>query len=121
MAVLLHIAMLNALPVTPPLLPDIKGPAMSPDMITVPTAPDIPAICPDTMAPAMCPDTMNPSLSPRYYDFDDAVMRELIGKKPSSKLRKELDDVCEKTGVLVRSCRSAPVGGGGELVRSCWF
>ena len=41
----------------------------------------------------------------RYYDFDDAVMRELIGKKPSSKLRKELDDVYEKTGVLVRSCR----------------
>ncbi|XP_037092414.1 acidic fibroblast growth factor intracellular-binding protein-like isoform X2 [Pollicipes pollicipes] len=41
----------------------------------------------------------------KYYDFDDAVMRELIGKKPSSKLRKELDDVCDKTGVLVRSCR----------------
>lgn len=41
----------------------------------------------------------------RYYDFDDAVMRELIGKKPSSKNRKELDDVCDKTGVLIRSCR----------------
>jgi len=41
----------------------------------------------------------------RYYDFDDAVIRELLGKKLSSRHRKDLDEVSEKTGVVLRSCR----------------
>ncbi|KAK9891719.1 hypothetical protein WA026_016515 [Henosepilachna vigintioctopunctata] len=41
----------------------------------------------------------------KYYDFDDAVIRELLGKKLSSKHRKDLDEVAEKTGVPLKSCR----------------
>lgn len=29
----------------------------------------------------------------RYYDLDDAVIRELLGKKLSSRHRKDLDEV----------------------------
>ncbi|KAG7166868.1 Acidic fibroblast growth factor intracellular-binding protein-like [Homarus americanus] len=41
----------------------------------------------------------------KYYEFDDIVIREIIGKKLSGRTRKDLDDVSEKTGVLLRSCR----------------
>jgi len=41
----------------------------------------------------------------RYYDFDDSVMREILGKKLSARQRKDLDEVCEKTGVNLKSCR----------------
>ncbi|KAJ9595720.1 hypothetical protein L9F63_013083 [Diploptera punctata] len=41
----------------------------------------------------------------KYYEFDDAVIRELLGKKLSSRHRKDLDEVSEKTGVLLKSCR----------------
>ncbi|KAK3863285.1 hypothetical protein Pcinc_030930 [Petrolisthes cinctipes] len=41
----------------------------------------------------------------KYYEFDDIVIREIIGKKLSGRTRKDLDDVAEKTGVLLRSCR----------------
>ena len=41
----------------------------------------------------------------RYYQFDDAVIREILGKKLSSRNRKDLDDVNEKTKVSLRSCR----------------
>ncbi|EFA08394.1 acidic fibroblast growth factor intracellular-binding protein [Tribolium castaneum] len=41
----------------------------------------------------------------KYYDFDDVVVRELIGKKLSSKHRKDLDEVAEKTRVPLKSCR----------------
>ncbi|KAK7078269.1 hypothetical protein SK128_016600 [Halocaridina rubra] len=40
----------------------------------------------------------------KYYEFDDIVIREIIGKKLSGRTRKDLDDVAEKTGVLLRSC-----------------
>lgn len=40
-----------------------------------------------------------------YYGFDDIVIRELLGKKLSSKHRKDLDEVSEKTGVPLKSCR----------------
>lgn len=40
-----------------------------------------------------------------FYGLDDVVIRELIGRKPSSKLRKDLDDVSEKTSVHLKSCR----------------
>ncbi|OWF46584.1 acidic fibroblast growth factor intracellular-binding protein-like [Mizuhopecten yessoensis] len=41
----------------------------------------------------------------RYYQFDAVVVREVLGKKLSSRNRKDLDDVCEKTRVPLRSCR----------------
>lgn len=41
----------------------------------------------------------------RYYMFDEAVVRELLGKKLSSRQRKDLDDIQEKSGVPLRSCR----------------
>ena len=41
----------------------------------------------------------------RYYEFDAAVIRELLGKKLSSRNRKDLDDVSEKTKVPLKSCR----------------
>lgn len=41
----------------------------------------------------------------KYYSIDDAVARELLGKKLSSKHRKDLDEVSERTGVRLKSCR----------------
>ena len=46
----------------------------------------------------------NPFFS-RYYEFDPLVVRELLGKKLTSKQRKDLDDVSEKTKVPLKSCR----------------
>ncbi|XP_043680962.1 acidic fibroblast growth factor intracellular-binding protein isoform X2 [Vespula pensylvanica] len=40
-----------------------------------------------------------------YYEFDDIVVRELLGKKLTSKSRKDMDEVSEKTGVTLKSCR----------------
>ncbi|GFV60017.1 acidic fibroblast growth factor intracellular-binding protein, partial [Trichonephila clavipes] len=40
-----------------------------------------------------------------YYEFDDSVIREFLGKKLSARNRKDLDDVSDKTGVEVKSCR----------------
>lgn len=40
-----------------------------------------------------------------YYAFDEIVVREFLGKKLSTKNRKDLDDVSEKTGISLRSCR----------------
>ena len=45
------------------------------------------------------------ALIERYYTFDEAVVREFLGRKLSSKNRKDLDDVSEKTTVALRSCR----------------
>lgn len=42
---------------------------------------------------------------PRYYCLDDYVARELLGKKLSSRYRKDLDEVAERTGVRLKSCR----------------
>lgn len=41
----------------------------------------------------------------KYYEFDDGVVRELLGKKLSSRHRKDLDEVSEKTGCPLKSCR----------------
>lgn len=41
----------------------------------------------------------------KYYDFDASVVREFLGKKLSSRNRKDLDEVSEKTGVDIKSCR----------------
>ncbi|KAJ3278743.1 hypothetical protein HK104_002066 [Borealophlyctis nickersoniae] len=40
-----------------------------------------------------------------FYSLDERVVREILGKKLSSRSRKELDDVCEKTSVPVGGCR----------------
>ncbi|KNC96512.1 uncharacterized protein SPPG_08101 [Spizellomyces punctatus DAOM BR117] len=40
-----------------------------------------------------------------YYSFDERVVREFLGKKFSSRVRKDLEDVCEKTRVPLGGCR----------------
>ncbi|CAN0008732.1 unnamed protein product [Ectocarpus sp. 6 AP-2014] len=40
----------------------------------------------------------------RYHELDDSVLREILGKKVTSKTRKDLDDVSELTHVPLRSC-----------------
>lgn len=41
----------------------------------------------------------------RYYAFDDAFVREVLGKKLSKGTKKDLDDIGAKTGVTLKSCR----------------
>lgn len=41
----------------------------------------------------------------RYYSLDDEVAREIFGKKLSSRYRKDLDEVAEKTMMKLKSCR----------------
>lgn len=41
----------------------------------------------------------------KYYDLDDAVIRELLGRKLSSRHRKDLDEVAERSGAPLRCCR----------------
>lgn len=40
-----------------------------------------------------------------YYQFDKDMVRELLGKKLTGRLRKDLDDVSEKTNIPLKSCR----------------
>lgn len=40
-----------------------------------------------------------------YYAFDETVVREFLGKKLSAKNRKDLDNISEKTGISLKSCR----------------
>lgn len=40
-----------------------------------------------------------------YYGFDKEVIREILGKRMNAKLRKDMDDVCEKTGIPLKRCR----------------
>ncbi|XP_055613327.1 acidic fibroblast growth factor intracellular-binding protein [Uranotaenia lowii] len=41
----------------------------------------------------------------KYYSLDDSVAREIFGKKFNARNRKDLDEVAEKTGVRLKSCR----------------
>lgn len=41
----------------------------------------------------------------RYYAFDDAFVREVLGKKLSKGTKKDLDDISAKTNVTLKSCR----------------
>lgn len=41
----------------------------------------------------------------KYYQFDKVVVRELLGKKLTGRLRKDLDDISEKTNIPLKSCR----------------
>lgn len=50
------------------------------------------------------PDQQN-VLIEKYYEFDPAIVREILGKKLTSRHRNSLDDVSEKTRIPLRSCR----------------
>lgn len=41
----------------------------------------------------------------RYYQFDEVIIREILGKKLSGRNRKDLDDVSEKTKMSLKKCR----------------
>ncbi|XP_077302979.1 acidic fibroblast growth factor intracellular-binding protein [Arctopsyche grandis] len=41
----------------------------------------------------------------KYYEFDEPVVRELLGKKLSWRQRREAEEAGERAGVLGRSCR----------------
>lgn len=41
----------------------------------------------------------------KYYSIDDVVAREILGKKLTSRYRKDLDEVGDKTCVKLKSCR----------------
>uniref|UniRef100_A0A5S6Q9J8 Acidic fibroblast growth factor intracellular-binding protein n=1 Tax=Trichuris muris TaxID=70415 RepID=A0A5S6Q9J8_TRIMR len=41
----------------------------------------------------------------KYYEIDDSVIREICGKRPTGKLRREAEEISEKTGIAVASCR----------------
>lgn len=41
----------------------------------------------------------------QYYELDPVFAREILGKKLSSRNRKDLDDISETTGIKLRSCR----------------
>jgi hypothetical protein len=40
-----------------------------------------------------------------YYEYDSIVIREILCHKLTQRQRKDLDDISEKTGVRVKSCR----------------
>jgi hypothetical protein len=40
-----------------------------------------------------------------YYELDNAFMREILGKNLTSRLRKDLDEISEKCGISLKSCR----------------
>ncbi|CAG0914895.1 unnamed protein product [Notodromas monacha] len=41
----------------------------------------------------------------KYYELDDVVIREIMGKKFSARIRKDLDDVSVKISIPLPSCR----------------
>lgn len=41
----------------------------------------------------------------KYYHLDSILCREFLGKKLNSRLRKDLDELSEKTGIHLKSCR----------------
>ena len=41
-----------------------------------------------------------------YYDLDGLLCREIVGKKLSSRLRKDLDEICEKITSIDRNTSS---------------
>ncbi|KAL2917362.1 hypothetical protein HK105_203026 [Polyrhizophydium stewartii] len=51
------------------------------------------------------PQSTKQFLIESYYGFDERVIRELLGKKLTSRVRKELEEVCSRTRVHIISCR----------------
>uniref|UniRef100_A0A0K2VAH7 Acidic fibroblast growth factor intracellular-binding protein n=1 Tax=Lepeophtheirus salmonis TaxID=72036 RepID=A0A0K2VAH7_LEPSM len=41
----------------------------------------------------------------KYYSLDSSLARELLGKKLSSRFKKDLDEISDKTGIHLKSCR----------------
>jgi hypothetical protein len=41
----------------------------------------------------------------KYHEFDDNVVRELLGRKLTTRARKDLDELSETTGCMLLSCR----------------
>ncbi|KAJ3003502.1 hypothetical protein HKX48_001726, partial [Thoreauomyces humboldtii] len=52
----------------------------------------------------LCPETRT-YLIETFYTFHPSVMRQVLGKKFSSRVRKDLEDVCSKTRVPIAGCR----------------
>lgn len=50
----------------------------------------------------------------RYYAFDDAFVREVLGKKLSKGTKKDLDDISAKTNVTLKSCRRQVMSSSGD-------
>jgi len=50
------------------------------------------------------PPEAQPAIIERYYSFDDALARELVGKRLTNKLRGDLDEVCAATQIPLPSC-----------------
>ncbi|KAI1902830.1 hypothetical protein AGOR_G00020210 [Albula goreensis] len=64
--------------------------------------------CPSKLANQLLfqiPPQRQAVLIERYYTFDNALARELLGKKLSKGTKKDLDDVSAKTGIALKSCR----------------
>ncbi|XP_008145160.1 acidic fibroblast growth factor intracellular-binding protein isoform X2 [Eptesicus fuscus] len=51
------------------------------------------------------PPSRQALLIERYYAFDEAFVREVLGKKLSKGTKKDLDDISTKTGISLKSCR----------------
>ncbi|KAL5037742.1 hypothetical protein, variant [Batrachochytrium dendrobatidis JEL423] len=51
------------------------------------------------------PQSTKQFLIDSYYGFDERVIREILGKKLTSRVRKELEDVCQRTRVPIIGCR----------------
>lgn len=45
------------------------------------------------------------TLVEKFYDFDETVMRAILGKQLSARSRKDLDEVSRKSGKSLKSCR----------------
>lgn len=45
------------------------------------------------------------TLVEKFYDFDESVMRSILGKKLSARSRKDLDEISRKSGRSLKSCR----------------
>ncbi|XP_065181382.1 acidic fibroblast growth factor intracellular-binding protein-like isoform X1 [Sycon ciliatum] len=69
-------------------------------LVTVPPSLAVQSIIP-------IPPNLQQKLITLYFSFDEhySVPRELIGRKLTGRLRSNLDDVAEKTGVNLKSCR----------------
>jgi len=51
------------------------------------------------------PSDTQKMLIEKYYEFDQSVVREFLGKKLTTKMRGSIEDMSEKTRVPQRSCR----------------
>ena len=53
-----------------------------------------------------------------YYDLDGLLCREIVGKKLSSRLRKDLDEICEKISTTDKSVVACGAGAVGLRLKS---